>query len=132
MLVLARDSNRKNNGVPADPGCSGVPGFPYSPKKVYWLELIESLNTLLIEVVNSKPLTYVSDNSEGISYMPIPSHLIHGQKVAMLVIMRSLVQKRAYVYNKKSYVYITTTCSITSLNSGGKKQYLLYRFVRDV
>ena len=27
MLVFARDSNHKNN---ADPGCSGVLGFPYS------------------------------------------------------------------------------------------------------
>jgi len=27
MIVFARDSNRKNK---ADPGCSGVPGFPYT------------------------------------------------------------------------------------------------------
>ena len=31
MIVFARDSNRKNKAVPADPGCSGVPGFPYTP-----------------------------------------------------------------------------------------------------
>ena len=30
MIVFARDSNRKNKAVPADPGCSGVPGFPYT------------------------------------------------------------------------------------------------------
>ena len=30
MMVFARDSNRKNKAVPADPGCSGVPGFPYT------------------------------------------------------------------------------------------------------
>ena len=28
--VFARDSNRKNKVVPADPDCSGVPGFPYT------------------------------------------------------------------------------------------------------
>jgi len=28
--VFARGSNRKNKAVPADPGCSGVPGFPYT------------------------------------------------------------------------------------------------------
>jgi len=35
MIVFARhsDSNRKSKAVPADPGCSGVPGFPYTPKK---------------------------------------------------------------------------------------------------
>jgi len=27
MIVFARDSNCKNK---ADPGCSGVPGFPYT------------------------------------------------------------------------------------------------------
>ena len=31
MIVFARDSNRKNK---ADPGCSGVPGFPYTRQKV--------------------------------------------------------------------------------------------------
>jgi len=31
VLLLARDPIRKNLSVPADPGCSGVPGFPYSP-----------------------------------------------------------------------------------------------------
>ena len=43
MIVIARDSNRKNKAVPADPGCSGVPGFPYTPidsfrdpYKSYW------------------------------------------------------------------------------------------------
>ena len=30
MIVFARDSNRKNKVVPADLGCSGVPGFPYT------------------------------------------------------------------------------------------------------
>ena len=33
--MLACDSHRKNNTVPADPGCSGVPGFPYSHIKLY-------------------------------------------------------------------------------------------------
>ena len=31
MIVFARDSNRKNKAVPADPGCTGIPGFPYTP-----------------------------------------------------------------------------------------------------
>ena len=30
ILLLARDCIRKNLSFPADPGCSGVPGFPYT------------------------------------------------------------------------------------------------------
>ena len=45
----------------------------------------DELNTLLIEVesvLNSRPLTYVFDDSEGVSYMLSPSHLIYGCKIA--------------------------------------------------
>ena len=28
--MVARDPNCQNKAVPADPGCSGVPGFPYT------------------------------------------------------------------------------------------------------
>ena len=41
----------------------------------------DELNTVLIEVksiVNSRPLTYVSDDSEGVNYTLTPSHLIYG------------------------------------------------------
>ena len=30
MIAFARDYNRKNKAVPADPGCSSIPGFPYT------------------------------------------------------------------------------------------------------
>ncbi|XP_065902557.1 uncharacterized protein [Dysidea avara] len=45
----------------------------------------DELSTLLVEVesvVNSRPLTYVFDDSEGINYSLSPSHLIYGRKVA--------------------------------------------------
>ena len=45
----------------------------------------DELNTLLIEVesvLNSRLLTYVFDDSEGISYTLSPSHLIYGRKIA--------------------------------------------------
>ena len=45
----------------------------------------DELNTLLIEVesiLNSRSLTYVFDDSEGISYTLSPSHLIYGHRIA--------------------------------------------------
>ena len=42
------------------------------------------MNTLLIEiegVLNSRPLTYVEDDTAGISYTLSPSHLIYGRKI---------------------------------------------------
>ena len=44
----------------------------------------DQLNTLLIEiecVLNSRPLTYVEDDTGGISYTLSPSHLIYGRRV---------------------------------------------------
>ena len=45
----------------------------------------DELNTILVEVesvINSRPLTYVFNDSEGIDYSLSPSHLIYGRKVA--------------------------------------------------
>ena len=45
----------------------------------------DELNTLLIEVesvLNSRPFTYVFDDSEGVSYTLSPSQLIYGRKIA--------------------------------------------------
>ena len=44
----------------------------------------DQLNTLLVEVegiVNSRPLTYVEDDTSGMSYVLSPSHLIYGRKI---------------------------------------------------
>ena len=44
----------------------------------------DELNTLLVEiesVVNSRPLTYVEDDQDGVSYTLSPSHLINGRRV---------------------------------------------------
>ena len=44
----------------------------------------DELNTLLVEiesVVNSRPLTYVEDDQDGLSYTLSPSHLINGRRV---------------------------------------------------
>ena len=44
----------------------------------------DELNTILVEVesvINSRPLTYVFNDSEGIDYSLSPSHLIYGRKV---------------------------------------------------
>ena len=45
----------------------------------------EELRTLLVEIegtLNNRPLTYVYDDEEGISYPLTPSHLIYGRQVA--------------------------------------------------
>ena len=44
----------------------------------------EELNTLLVEVesvINCRPLTYVYDDQEGISFALTPSHLIYGRRI---------------------------------------------------
>ena len=46
----------------------------------------DELATLLVEieaVVNARPLTYVHDDEEGISYPLSPSHLIYGRRIAV-------------------------------------------------
>jgi len=43
---------------------------------------IEEMNTLLVEVeslINARPLTYVEDDQDGLSYPLSPSHLINGR-----------------------------------------------------
>ena len=47
----------------------------------------EQLNTVLVEVetiVNSRPLTYVYDDVEGVSYSISPSHLLYGRRIISL------------------------------------------------
>lgn len=47
----------------------------------------EELRTILIEaegIVNSRPLTYIYDDTEGISYTLSPSHLIYGRRITPL------------------------------------------------
>ena len=44
----------------------------------------DELNTLLVEVegiVNSRPISYVYDDSEGVSYALTPAHLIYGRRI---------------------------------------------------
>ena len=44
----------------------------------------DEINTLLIEIesiINSRPLTYVFDDSEGISYPLTPAHLLYGRRL---------------------------------------------------
>ena len=46
----------------------------------------DELNTLLIEIeaiINSRPLTFVYDDCEGISYALTPSHLLYGNRLAI-------------------------------------------------
>ena len=46
----------------------------------------DQLATLLIEiecVINSRPLTYVHDDSDGTGYTLSPSHLIYGRRITM-------------------------------------------------
>ena len=50
------------------------------------LDFIE-LNTLLIEIegiINSRPLTYLFDDSEGVSYPLTPSQLVNGRNLSLL------------------------------------------------
>lgn len=44
----------------------------------------EQLNTHLVEVegiINSRPLTYVKDDTGGTSYTLSPSHLVYGRRI---------------------------------------------------
>ena len=44
----------------------------------------DELNTLLIEIesiINGRPLTYIFDDSEGISYPLTPAHLLYGRRL---------------------------------------------------
>ena len=51
----------------------------------FWERLShDQLSTLLVEVeavINSRPLTYVEDDQDGISYTLSPSHLINGRRI---------------------------------------------------
>ena len=45
------------------------------------------MNTILVEiegVINSRPITYVHDDSEGVSYPLTPSHLVNGRNLSHL------------------------------------------------
>jgi len=45
----------------------------------------DELNTILIEVesvINCRPLTFVYDDTEGVSYALTPSHLLYGRRMA--------------------------------------------------
>ena len=45
---------------------------------------LEELNTILVEVesvINCRPLTYVYDDQEGISFALTPSHLMYGRRI---------------------------------------------------
>ena len=45
------------------------------------------LNTILVEVeaiINSRPLTYMYDDVEGVSYCISPSHLLYGRRIVSL------------------------------------------------
>ena len=47
----------------------------------------EETNTVLIEVesvANARPLTYVEDDQDGLSYMLSPSYLLHGRQITCL------------------------------------------------
>lgn len=48
---------------------------------------LDQLNTVLVEVeatINMRPLTYVYDDVEGVSYSISPSHLLYGQQIISL------------------------------------------------
>lgn len=45
----------------------------------------DELNTLLVEtesIINARPLTYVEDDQEGLTYALTPSHMIYGRRIA--------------------------------------------------
>ena len=47
----------------------------------------DQLNTVLVEVeaiVNSRPLTYMYDYVEGVSYSISPSHVLYGRRIISL------------------------------------------------
>ena len=47
----------------------------------------EEIRTLLVEVksvINARPLTYIHDDSDGVNYAIMPSHLMYGRKIVNL------------------------------------------------
>lgn len=86
----------------------------------------DEMSTILVEiesVINSRPLTYVYDDSEGISYPLTPSHLINGRNLDRLpndahfeiVNTYESLSKRAR-YNRRLLTQFTTSW---------KREYLL-------
>ena len=59
-----------------------------SKKVIGWSYLTQiELNTILIEVeavINSRPITYVYDDTDGISYPLTPCQLINGRNLSIL------------------------------------------------
>ena len=79
----------------------------------------DQLNTLLVEVegvVNSKPLTYVEDDTSGISYVLTPSHLIYGRKISSAP-------------NDSHFEVISTNDTLTK--RARQQKHLLTQFVRQ-
>ena len=77
----------------------------------------DELNTLLIEIesiINGRPLTYIFDDSEGISYPLTPAHLLYG---------RRLVTSPSATH----FEIISTNWSLT--RRAKNQQYLLSQFV---
>ena len=63
----------------------------------------EALRTILVEIettINNRPLTYVYDDVEGISYPLTPSQLIYGRQISLTP-------------NDRQFDIVSTNCSLT-------------------
>ena len=77
----------------------------------------DQLNTLLVEIkaiINSRPLTYVYSDSEGVSYALSPSHLLHGRRLTTTP-------------NSEHYEIVSTHNSLVNRNK--QQKHLLKQFL---
>ena len=83
----------------------------------------DELNTLLIEIesiINGRPLTYVYDDSEGISYALTPAHLLYGHRLPSATHFEIMSTNKALTRRAKNQRFL-----LNQFANCWKKDYLL-------
>ena len=85
----------------------------------------DELNTVLVEIesiVNARPITYVEDGEENLTYSLTPSHLINGRRISTLNAQHHDIVSTYQTLTKKHKLQRRLLCQFTNI---WRKQYLL-------